>query len=95
MVMHKSPVLRFYTRAGCHLCEEARATLQQLLEERAASGHTAPPVREVDVDADSGARRRFFDTIPVLELGNRRLLLATGRRAIARFLAETLPVQTG
>jgi glutaredoxin len=47
-----------YTRAGCHLCDDAR----QLLE-----AHGLTP-ELVDVDADSALRERFHTCVPVIEI---------------------------
>jgi len=79
-----------YTRDGCHLCDETRAMLQGLLEDRATRGLRAATVREQDIAADPELERAFFTAIPVLEAGGRRLELATSPYAIRRFLAETL-----
>jgi glutaredoxin len=85
-----SPVLRFYTRAGCHLCDEARSTLQSILEERAAAGLPNPQVRTVDIDEEAETLGRYRESIPVLSLGGRELGLATSGRRIRRFLDEAL-----
>jgi len=88
--MGPSATLQFYTREGCELCPEARQTLQAVLEERAALGLPLPAVRDVDLDSDPEAERRYLEAIPVLRIGEHELPLATSRRAIARFLDETL-----
>jgi hypothetical protein len=49
-----------------------------------------PAVREVDLDQDPEAERRYLEAIPVLRIGEHELPLATSRRAIARFLDEAL-----
>ncbi|MGH9362875.1 MAG: glutaredoxin family protein [Thermoanaerobaculia bacterium] len=48
------------TRAGCHLCDEMAALLDQIL---AAHGLTWTPV---NVDADLTLRARFGEVVPVL-----------------------------
>jgi glutaredoxin len=88
--MGQSATLHFYTRSGCELCQEARQTLQAVLEERAAGSLPVPAVREVDLDSDSEAERRYLEAIPALRIGDQELRLATSRRAIARFLDEAL-----
>lgn len=88
--MTPSPTLRFYTRAGCHLCDEARLLLQGILEERAAAGRPVPAVRAVDIDLDEQARARYREAIPVLVLGGSELRLATDARRIRAFLDEAL-----
>jgi len=84
------PEIVLYTREGCHLCDETRAMLQGLLEDRAARGQRTATIRERDIAADPELERDWFTAIPVLEAGSRRLELATSPAAIRRFLAETL-----
>ena len=84
------PVLVLYTRDGCHLCEEARAIVQGLLEDRAARSQRIAALHERDIAADAALERRFFATIPVLELGGERLELATSPARIRRFLDDAL-----
>ncbi len=87
-----SATLRFYTRAGCGLCREARAELQRVLEERAIAGLTPCRIEERAITDDPSVERRFHDTIPVLAVGGEELPLATSARAIRAFLARTLDV---
>jgi Glutaredoxin-like domain (DUF836) len=76
------PDLVLYTREGCHLCADARAIVDTLLEER-ADGRA---VIERDITTNDAWHRAYLTTIPVLELGNRRLELATSPAKIRRFL---------
>lgn len=48
------------TRAGCHLCDEMAAVLDEVLP---AHGLAWTPV---DVDADPELRARYSDVVPVL-----------------------------
>lgn len=88
--MPPSPTLVLYRRAGCHLCDEARAALDAILAARAVAGLAAPPVEERDIDADADLQRRFMTAIPVVEVGDRRLELAISARQIRRFLESAL-----
>ena len=54
--------LVFYTRAGCHLCDDARPLVLQLCRE------SGVPVREVDVDSDPALRERYGEMVPVVEV---------------------------
>ena len=83
-----------YGRDGCHLCDEARAILDQLLAERAAAGLAVPRVVERDIDTDPAWLRAFMTTIPVIELDGRRIELANSPRRIARLLADVLDPTT-
>lgn len=56
--------LVLYGRAGCHLCDDARAAL-------AAAGIA---FREVDIESDDGLHRRYFERIPVLARGDEVVL---------------------
>ncbi len=48
------------TRAGCHLCEPARAIVSRVAAEFAVA------YREVDVDADPALTAEFGDRVPVV-----------------------------
>lgn len=84
------PTLIFYARDGCHLCEEARAELQSVLEERVKRGEPIARVRYVDVDSSPELKSRYNDVIPVMALNGTELPLVMGRRTIERFLDRTL-----
>jgi glutaredoxin len=88
------PQILLYTRPGCHLCENTRAALQGILEDRAALGQAIATVHEIDIPADPDIERRNFDVIPVVELGDRRLELAVSPAKLRRFLAEALDATT-
>jgi len=59
--------LVLYTRAGCHLCDEAKGTLAPVLQEFGVA------LKEVDVDSDSALAARYGDQVPVLMLDGRKL----------------------
>jgi glutaredoxin len=84
------PELVLYTRPGCHLCDEARAIAQSLLEDRAARGRRTAALRERDITTDPEWERAFHDRIPVLELGGRRLELVVSAARLRAFLDEGL-----
>jgi hypothetical protein len=84
------PDLVLYTRAGCQLCDEARALVQSLLEERAARGRRTAAIRERDITTNPDWERAYFDRIPVVELSGRRLELAISAGKLRRFLDEAL-----
>ena len=77
------PDLVLYTRDGCHLCDGARDIATSLLASRGAD---APRLVERDITTNDEWHRQFLTTIPVLELGDRRLELATSVARIRRFL---------
>jgi hypothetical protein len=79
-----------YTRPGCSLCDETRTALDDLLAGRAAGGRSTAIVVERDIESDPDLERAFFAEIPVVEVGGRRLTLATSPARIERLLAEVL-----
>jgi hypothetical protein len=84
--------LYLYARAGCHLCDETRSALVQLLAEREAAGLPSPTLVERDIDTNEDWQRACMATIPVIELADRRLELATSPARIRRLLADVLDV---
>ena len=48
------------TRVGCHLCEQAQATVTRVAADLGVA------CREVDVDADSALAGEFGDRVPVV-----------------------------
>jgi hypothetical protein len=61
-----------------------------LLADRDANGQATPTLREVDITTDPALERRWFDRIPVVELGDRRVELVTGVAKVRRLLADAL-----
>ena len=63
-------------RAGCHLCERARATLDGLREELGFE------LSEVDISGDPDLEKRYRELLPVVEIDGRSglCLLRSGRR---------------
>lgn len=84
------PALVLYSRPGCHLCEEARRTLELLLADRAARGLPAPAIDERDIEADESLHQRYALTIPVVALGGQELELATSPMKLRRLLESVL-----
>jgi hypothetical protein len=84
------PDLVLYSRPGCHLCEEAREAVESVLEDRAARGLPAPTVIERNIDLDPELHDRFFERIPVIEVGGRRLELLVTASKLRRLLDEAL-----
>jgi glutaredoxin len=57
-----------YSRPGCHLCEEAKATLHRLQAERAAF-----EVHEINIETDDALHARYLERIPVIALDGEEL----------------------
>jgi len=56
------PKVTLYTRAGCHLCDDAKGVLT------AAREHLSFDLDEVDIDADPQLRRLYNDEVPVIAI---------------------------
>jgi hypothetical protein len=84
------PDLVLYGRSGCHLCDETRALLAALIDERVRAGRTAPTLVERDIESDPDWQRAYFASIPVVELGDRRLELATSAAKLRRLMTDVL-----
>lgn len=61
------PQVTLYTRVGCHLCEQAEATL------RGAQEHVRFDLRLVDVDSDPELTRRYGVRVPVVAVDGAEL----------------------
>ena len=90
--MHDAPLpdLVLYARPGCGLCGDTRALLDALLNEREAAGLPTPQLVDRDIESDPAWERAFFASIPVVELGDRRLELATSAAKLRRLLIDVL-----
>ena len=84
------PDLILYGRPGCGLCEETRGFLMGLLDARRQSGLATPSLVERDIETDPSWERAYFNSIPVVELGDRRLELATSPAKVRRLLTDVL-----
>jgi glutaredoxin len=60
------PEVLLYTRAGCHLCDEAKEQLRELRKQAAFT------LREVDIDQDPELRQRYNDEVPVIFIHGRK-----------------------
>jgi hypothetical protein len=84
------PDLVLYGRPGCHLCEDAHATLDLLLADRSSRGRPVPAILERDIETDAAWLHRYALTIPVVAFEDRELALATSPTKLRRFLEIAL-----
>ena len=84
------PDLVLYARHACGLCDETRDVLHALLDERRRGGRPVPTFVELDIDCDPALSADLAAAIPVVELGERRLELATSAARLRRMLADVL-----
>ena len=87
------PDLVLYTRPGCDLCDEARDSIQSVLEDRASRGLPVPAVVVRDLAEDPDVEAQLRDRVPVVELGDRRLELAVSASRIRRLLADVIDAE--
>jgi hypothetical protein len=84
------PDLVLYARPGCGLCDETRALLGALLDERRTAGLPTPRFVERDIERDPALERAWFTSIPVVEIGESRLELATSAARLRRLMHDAL-----
>jgi glutaredoxin len=56
-----------FGRDGCHLCDDARATLERIRLDRPFELH------EVDIESDPALHARYLERIPVIALDGEEL----------------------
>ena len=61
------PVLTVYGKPGCHLCDDARDAVRDVLAGRDVA------LREIDVTLDPILERRYGERIPVVALDGEEL----------------------
>jgi glutaredoxin len=61
------PTVTLYGRAGCHLCDDARAVLERL------RGAHPFELETVDIEADPALHARYLERIPVVALDGEEL----------------------
>ena len=52
--------VKLYSRADCHLCEDAKATIERV----AADIETPVTIEEIDVDTDETLRAEYGERVP-------------------------------
>jgi len=60
-------IVTLYSRPGCHLCDEARESLQRV--------QTRAPftLEEVDIESDDALHARYLERIPVVAVNGQDL----------------------
>ncbi len=82
-----------YGAPGCHLCQAASEVVVAHLAARRSDGLEAPPLTHRDIHGDGRLLRAYMESIPVLEVGDARLELATSPAGIRAFLDGALGTQ--
>jgi hypothetical protein len=84
------PDLILYGRPDCGLCDETRVFLGELLAARREAGLPTPALVERDIETNPAWLHAFFGSIPVVELGDRRIEDATSLARVRRLLTDVL-----
>ncbi len=58
--------LEVYGRPGCHLCDDAIESLEEI-----TGGLDGVEIREIDIEPDEGLFRRYLEKIPVVMVDGR------------------------
>ena len=62
----RTPTVTLYTRAGCHLCDEAKRVLVE------ARRQVEFAYEERDIDADDELRRLYNEEVPLVAIDGRK-----------------------
>ena len=85
MLLMDHPVeVTFYTRPGCHLCEDAAAELGKLAPQFGMR------IKTVDITLDAQAHDRWWADIPVVALGAAVLRAPFDGRRLRRWLLDAM-----
>lgn len=79
--------LLLYTRDGCHLCDEARETLEQ-------HRPWLPEVTELDIDHDPRLIERYGDCVPVVAVDGKVRFRGRVSPVLLRRLIDATPPST-
>ncbi len=60
------PLVTLYTRAGCHLCDDAKRVLA------GARSRADFDYEELDIDLDPSLRRLYDEEVPVIAIDGRK-----------------------
>ena len=78
-----TPTVTLYGRPGCHLCDDARATLERIRRDTPFALH------EVDITNDDALHSRYLERIPVIEVdGDEAFELLVDELELNRYLAR-------
>ena len=75
--LHAMRTVTLYSRAGCHLCDDARAGSSAIRRTHAVRA------REIDIESDDALHKRYLERIPVVALDGEELFELLRRRGDA------------
>ncbi|HEX6291331.1 MAG TPA: glutaredoxin family protein [Herpetosiphonaceae bacterium] len=75
--------MMFYTKPGCHLCEDVAEELEILSEQWPLQ------ITAVDITTDLEIHRRYWDKIPVVVVGERMLAAPIVPEALRALVASS------
>ena len=73
-----------FTRPGCHLCDQVKEDLADLQLQ------IPHQLFEVNIESDPALQKKYFDHIPVVEIGNYRLVAPITRADLIVTLGAAL-----
>ncbi|TQR19953.1 glutaredoxin family protein [Psychrobacillus vulpis] len=76
-------IVHFYTRPGCHLCEDARLMLKLVQEDISFE------IKEINIEENDELHEKYMLMIPVVELENN--IIQYGQIDYATILDALLP----
>lgn len=80
------PSVVFYTRAGCHLCDDAKGVVD------AVRRRVAFDLEVVDIDTDPALVARFNDEVPVVFVdGKKAFKYRVDAARLERLIADAAP----
>lgn len=77
--------ITFYTRPGCHLCEDVADTLEALAAQHALQ------ITAIDITGDLELHRHFWDKIPVVIVGDQTLAAPIAPAELAAAVRRARP----
>ncbi len=80
--MRKPIEVLFYTKPGCHLCEDVADTLEAL------AAQWPLHIQAIDITGDLQLHRHFWDKIPVVIVGDRTLYAPISPAQLTAAIAE-------
>jgi glutaredoxin len=78
-------VVTLYSKADCHLCDDARTALERVRRE------VPFDLEELDIEADEALLRAYFERIPVVAVDGRELFAYFVDEALLRSAVAESP----
>lgn len=73
-----------YTKPGCHLCEDAKALLLDVIADHPDTPYL---LEEVDIRQETAVHQQYWDKIPVIQVGTAQIQAPIQQTAVVNLLA--------